>query len=269
MKTLTLVFVTSIMLGTSQLSDTEHPEVTISSGEFQQSATDSIELLKKQGFARQLETPSLGSNSSAQFETLLAEIKEEQPIPHVDERENSKAYDVILQPGHYGRRQGAVGTNGHLVSERALVSYVTSVAAENLRKANVSVLVVSADHYPRPGLRAKVFLAIHADGSARPCSTGPSLGYQSRSSLLAMHAVGWGLGEALGYSYTDFRHDNFTANEAKYYMFREVQADRLTGLLEVGELTCPKSEKQLINSSNLMGTNVARAVQFIVQTPEN
>jgi len=153
---------------------------------------------------------------------------------------------------------------------------VTNVIAQSLRSDGDSVLVISADNYLLPtsrnaafdGLRAKVFLAIHADGSVRPCSTGPSLGYQSDSSLLAMHTVGLGLAYALGYNYSDFNRDNFTANEARYYMFKQVEADRLAGLLEVGELTCPASEKQLITSSKLIGLNIARAVNFIVQTPE-
>lgn len=268
MKTLTALLLTLLILVASQPEAPEHPLITTSSSEFKQSTEASINTLRKAGFSRQLETPALGSIPDDQFGRVLAEIKDEKPIPHVDEPE-SVSYDVILQPGHYGRLSGAVGTSGQLVSERALVSYMTGVAAEELRDAHVSVLVVSADHYPRQGLRAKVFLAIHADGSDRPCSTGPSLGYQSNSSLLAMHTVGWSLGAALGYGYTDFNRDNFTVNEAKYYMFRQVQADRLTGLLEVGELTCPKSEKQLVGSAHLVGINVARALQFIVQTQAN
>jgi N-acetylmuramoyl-L-alanine amidase len=269
MKAMALVVFTAIVLLANQAQDSEHPEITASSSEFQQSAASSIALLRKERFVSRLETPSLGSTSNEQFEKLLAEIRAEKPIPHVDDGQSGIAYDVILQPGHYGRQSGAVGTTGQLVSERALVSYMTSVAAESLRRANVSVLVVSADHYPRPGLKAKVFLAIHADGNAQPCSTGPSIGYQSKSSLLAMHAVGWSLGAALGYSYNDFNRDNFTANEASYYMFRQVKGDRLSGLLEVGELTCSKSERQLIGSSTLVGDNIARALQFIVQTPQS
>jgi N-acetylmuramoyl-L-alanine amidase len=269
MKLILVVLLCSIILLAEQTQSTEHPQISASSSEFLRSAAASVDSLKKVGFATQLETPSLGANSAEQFEKLLAEIKAERPISPVDQPKDGVAYDVILQPGHYGRKSGAVGTAGQLVSERALVSYMTNLVAESLRGANISVLVVSADHYPRTGLRSKVFLAIHADGSARPCSTGPSLAYQSNSSLLAMHAVGWSLSAALGYSYTDFKRDNFTADEAKYYMFKHVQAEQLTGLLEVGELTCPKSERTLIGSSNLVGRNIARAVQFIVEIPRN
>ena len=146
---------------------------------------------------------------------------------------------------------------------------------ENLRESGYKVLVVSADKYLKPsyegnsfrGLTGKVFLAIHADGSAVPCSTGPSLGYRSRSDLFAMHAIGWALGKALGYDYSDFNKDNFTVNEARYYMFEQIRADRITGLLEIGELTCGSKEKQLISSSDLIGSNVAEGIKYIVNMP--
>jgi N-acetylmuramoyl-L-alanine amidase len=262
-------------LFTMQIQDDEHPQISASSQQFAQSAQSSFEKLRSAGFANGLETPALGALPSKEFELLVSAIQSEAPISGVGIGTRGIKYDVILQSGHYGRPPGPVGTSGHLVSERALVAYITNVTADELRREGNSVLVLSADHYLRPtpghagfdGLKAKVFIAIHADGSVKPCSTGPSLGYQSNSSLLAMHAVGWSLASALGYRYSDFNHDNFTANEAQYYMFRQVQADRLTGLLEVGELTCPNSERDLISSSKLVGRNIARALTFIVQTP--
>jgi hypothetical protein len=39
------------------------------------------------------------------------------------------------------------------------------------------------------------------------------------------------------------------------------------GLLEVGELTCEKSERDLILNSHAMGANIARAIDFILRTP--
>jgi hypothetical protein len=137
------------------------------------------------------------------------------------------------------------------------------------------VLVVAADNYLRPtrfgadfnGLHGKVFLAIHADANDHHCTTGPSLGYQKPATAVAMNFVALGLADALGYEYDDFRR-NFTANEADYYMFHEVRARRLIGLLKVGELTCEKSELALITSSHAVGANIGRAVDFILRTPE-
>lgn len=265
------------ILGHSQdeATEFEHPFITSSSTAFEESRTASMTALTNQGFEKGLEALPIGGGIAARdLRPLIARINAEVPIAEISEGERGVTYDVILQPGHYGRPPGPVGTSGKIVSERALVAYITKLAADDLRRSGNSVLVVSADHYLHPtagasdfdGLRAKVFLAVHADGSAHPCSTGPSLAYQSNSSLLAMHAIGFSLAVAVGYEYDEFKEDNFTANEAHYYMFRQVRADRLTGLLEVGELTCPRSEHALIDSADRIGNNLARAIAFIVQT---
>jgi phage-related protein len=48
-------------------------------------------------------------------------------------------------------------------------------------------------------------------------------------------------------------------------MFKRVKTNRLTGLVEIGELTCVESEKQLITSSELIGNNIAAALKFIAR----
>jgi hypothetical protein len=80
-----------------------------------------------------------------------------------------------------------------------------------------------------------------------------------------MHAIGTGLAHAFGYDYSDFRKDNFTVNEAKYYMFQRVEAPMLKGLLEVGEVTCAKSEDRLITSSREITNNVAAALSYLAR----
>lgn len=126
------------------------------------------------------------------------------------------------------------------------------------------VLVVPADNVPS-GLKGKAFLAIHAEGSEKPCTTGPSLGYaNAATSPYAMHAVGLGTSRALGYRYAEFRPDKFTANMANYYMFSKVETDHLTGLLEVGKLTCKESEDRLVAGAIRLGINIAQALNFIV-----
>lgn len=258
---------------TAQEQDDEHPQVQNSSKEFLESS-GTLDSLKRAGFGRGLKTPAFGASSSQQFQALVDEIKAENPIDTAVGIKG-KTYDVILQPGHYGRVQGKIGTSGHYVLERALAAYITDITATKLREGGLSVLVVSADSYLRPtpgkafdGLKARAFLAIHADGSSIPCKTGPSLAYKAQTSPFAMHAIGWGLASALGYSYTDFRRDNYTVNEARYYMFSQVQADRLTGVLEVGELTCRESEEKLITNSKIVGANIAKALDFIVHTEQ-
>jgi N-acetylmuramoyl-L-alanine amidase len=267
-----ILFLMLTMLYAQDTADPEHPLISSSSKGFQDSRASSIKKLAE----IQVEGPSSHATSTKDFDTQVQNITAETPILGVSPGQRGVKYDVILQPGHYGRKTGAVGTSGKSVSERALVAYITNIIAESLRGDHHSVLVVSADDYLKPthrgdadafdGLRAKVFLAIHADGSVHPCSTGPSLGYQSKSSFFAMNAVAYGLAAALGYKYSDFNHDNFTANEAQYYMFRQVQADQLTGLLEIGELTCERAEKKLISSSDLIGHDVANGIDYVVRT---
>lgn len=256
-----------------QQTDLEHPQVEVSSSEFLQGAAASLNTLESSGFAEKLRTPSLGSSSSEASEDMVRKILNSVKISGIGVGERGVTYDVILQPGHYGRTppSGKLGTSGYLVSEQALVAFISSVIADQLRRDNVSVLVISADNYllpthPQPfdGLKAKVFLSVHADGSNPPCKTGPSLAYKSNTSVLAMHTVGLSLSAALGKDYSKFMRDNFTENEHDYYMFHKVEADRLTGLLEVGELTCKKDEIQLIDSSNLIGQNIAQALDFLV-----
>lgn len=260
----------------AQSDDEEAPRITQNSEAFSASAESAVQALSQAGFDSQLRTPEFGSMTNERFDELVAQIQRESPIATIARGERGIHYDVILQPGHYGRQTGKVGASGALVSERALVAYVVDKVATDLRAKGLNVLVIAADRYLRDdpataefdGLRATAFLAIHADGSEQPCSTGPSLGYRSNSSLMSMHAIGFSLAAALGYDYETFRRDNFTANLAQYYMFERVQADRLTGLLEIGELTCPAKEQILVTNADAIAANVARALDFVVNVSQ-
>ena len=261
----------------SAASDQESETVTFtsSSDTFLGSASSSIELLRKDNFLSGLESPALNAKTSEEFAKLVKEINAETPIPDVARGAANVQYDVVLQPGHYGRKTGKVGTAGKLVSERALVAFVAGQIAAELRRKGFKVLVVSADSYivddqstpAWEGLSAKTFVAIHADGNVKACSTGPSLGYSPGTSPHAMHAIGLAISQALGYKYADFMKDNFTANESKYYMFQNVKSDGLKGLLEIGELTCEADEKSLVEHSTLLAGNIAHAVNFILTLP--
>lgn len=286
MKTCLLILLLFTAVSDLDQGDPEHPRIATSSQEFMQGTPAALKFIQKSNFEQGLEAPSLAASSEQDFQNLVAEINAKSPIPGVGIGEGGKEYDVILQPGHYQRTSGRTGTQGKYVSEQALVAYMTSIVATNLRRTGESVLVVSADNYLRPthfgadfnGLRSKIFLAIHADGSDQPCTTGPSVGYQQATTATARNIafVEIGLSDALGYDYSSFRK-NFTANETKYYMFSQVHSARLAGLLEVGELTCDKSERELIMSSHAVGANLARSLDFIFRandaaslaTPDN
>jgi N-acetylmuramoyl-L-alanine amidase len=247
------------------LDDPEHPRIDKSSEEFLQSEPAAIAYMSKSHFEDDVERPVLAASSDKDFKDRVQKINQKLIISDLGMGDPNIEYDVIIQPGHYQRTSGRTGTEGHHVTEQALVAYIADQIAKSLHDTGEKVLVVSADKY-HAGLHGKIFIAIHADGSATPCQTGPSLGYKKPTTAIAMNFVALGLADALGYNFKDFR-SNFTANEARYYMFDHVKASRLTGLLEVGELTCEKSERDLVLNSHAIGANIARSIDFILNTP--
>jgi hypothetical protein len=247
----------------------EQIRLVSSSSEFLNSFEKSISDLERRKFGDALESASLNAITDPNARALLHMIRQETRIEGVALGDAGVEYDVILQPGHYLRTTGAIGTSGKSVSERALVAYVVAGIARDLRQRSLKVLVISADNFLRrkPGLQTKMFLAVHADGNERPCTTGPSMGYEKNTSMYAMHAIGWGLSQALGYTYSDFMRDNLTVNEAHYYMFSQVRTTTAKGILEIGELTCEKQEEQLIVNADVIAANLARALRFVLNAP--
>jgi N-acetylmuramoyl-L-alanine amidase len=275
---MTILLALVLAAATPALDVDDEPDPSIvepptSSAEFVSSRDDALRRLKQARFEKQLASPGLGAMSTEDFGKRVTNINAMGPIAGLGRGDAGVKYDVILQPGHYGRKTGATGAPGKLVSEREFVAFVTAGVADALRAKSYSVLVVDArggrsDDAATPewdGLAARAFLAVHADGSTKPCTTGPSLGYAEGTSPYAMHAIGWAVSKALGYRYKDFRPDGFTANESRYYMFRRVRADEMTGLLEVGEITCEPAEKTLIESADRLATNVANAIDFVLK----
>jgi N-acetylmuramoyl-L-alanine amidase len=238
------------------------------SDEFNNSFNSEVGALIQRNFHEGLDAPPLGAATGADYVTLHNKIKTTWNTLGTERGDKNAMYDVILQPGHYRRQRGATGAgNSKLqIYERELAAYIVKGVAEALNKqGNLKVLVVDADHYESP-LKSRVFLAIHADGSEPACHTAPSLSYHTPSSTLAMHAIGWGLSQALGVDYGKFHKDGFTANAARYYMYNKVDAPVMKGLLEVGEITCDATAKQLVVSADHIASNVARALSFILET---
>lgn len=244
----------------------EETHINKNSREFVNAFHQSVERLDKSGFGDELQSASLGAVSGPEAEALLKKINREDKIDGVSLGNPDTEYDIILQPGHYLRKSGMTGAQGKSVSERALVAHVVGNIYRDLKKHSLNVLVVSADQY-HPHLKAKVFLAVHADGNVRSCATGPSLGYEKNTSMHAMHAIGWGLSQALGYTYADFMKDNLTVGESKYYMFSKVKTSSVKGILEIGEVTCEAQQDRLIINADKIAANVARALRFVVGTP--
>ena len=254
-----------IFLGMSTShAQTEYVIVAAETKNVSAASTAAIQKLTENGLESELDVPGMNAQNSERHALLTKAIMLDSPMTAFGYGTKGVAYDVILQPGHYGRRTGAVGTTGKTVTERELVAYIVNKASAELKGKGLNVLVVPADNSTK-GLEAKIFLSVHADGATASCTTGPSLAYEDNSSLLAMHAIGWALAQSLGYSYEQFRKDGYTVNSARYYMFPRIKTSVMKGLLEIGELTCDTIEPRLITSADMIGKNLARAIIFVGQ----
>ncbi|SEJ77722.1 N-acetylmuramoyl-L-alanine amidase [Pseudomonas sp. NFR16] len=259
---LSVTFFSLAFAADSQEPEEAHPSK--SSSEYLASSDGDLEKLMAAGFQNSLQSSALGSSSADLLSQNTNKIKSTWESLNTELGATDVTYDIILQAGHYNRKTGKTGTTGALVAEKWVTAYlVKNISDHLLSEGKYTVLAISADDYS-PHLNAKIFLAIHADGSVKQCTTGPSLSYQDNGSTLAMHAIGWGLSQALGYKYSEFRQDGFTVDAAKYYMYKKLNAPIMKGLLEVGELTCPKREEQLIVGIDAVANNVARALSFVL-----
>lgn len=232
--------------------------------EFKQQDQQALADLAKTDFLRELQPFAFGARAAD-----AADIKAARAMPNLGIGDATKKYNIVLQPGHYLRERGSgknLGTSGKAITEQELTAFITANVAKNLidgdKEKKLNILVISADDYHRP-LNADIFLSIHADGSTKPCTTGPSLGYSDDSSLLGMHAIAFALATSLGQTYEDFQKDNFTTNLSGYYAFKSMKLSPrgFSGLLEVGELTCPDKEKALIANSLLIAKNLSVALK--------
>lgn len=257
------------MFGLVQGAENEEVHPAQSSGEFENAAKLDVKKLISGGFQDGLVSGSLGASSAEDSKVALQKVLGNWDSLANEPGDANIKYDVILQAGHYKRAKGNTGASGNKVSEQQLAAYLVKGVSDILKKdKKLKVLVLSADEYS-PNLKSKIFLAVHADGSVKRCATGPSLSYQNSSSTLAMHAIGWGLSQALGYKYEQFRKDGFTVDAAHYYMYSKVDAPIMKGLLEVGEITCAIMEERLIVGADGIASNVARAITFVLDSSPN
>lgn len=138
-----------------------------------QSETEAEERLGKYGYFAKLESDPESARISSRDE-----IKAPLTMPHLGPGDPAKKYQIILQPGHYGRTSGKTGAQSRQpggLSEQDLVAFIVANVAKYLADQKVNVLVVAADGYERP-LKTDIFLAVHADGSeSDKCPIKPSL----------------------------------------------------------------------------------------------
>lgn len=176
--------------------------------------------------------------------------------------------DVVIQAGHQGRPDSCaphhvkacnLGAAAGMRRERDWTPVVADAAAAVVRRAGLSVIRRPADYEQHDVARAAVF--VHFDGS-RPCASGASVGYPATTDRAFVHR--W----ATRYRrYFPFRFvgENFTANEARYYGYRKVDAPGRSMLVEFGELTCPVQADWMEPRLRALGETLGR---FLVEELE-
>lgn len=172
--------------------------------------------------------------------------------------------DVLVSAGHEGRpascaryphRACNLGAKG----ERAWTPIVADEVARVLRAHGVRTVRLPADFDGTYAVDAAVF--IHFDGSARPCSSGASIGYRGAAGRAA--AAGW---RRVYSRFIPFRFqpDNFTGGLRDYYGFRQVRARDGALVLELGELTCPAQRAWLAPRLHEIGDALAAYLSRLI-----
>lgn len=174
------------------------------------------------GSAAVLFSTSLGLASCAAQPLPLAQPVQSPQLPEA----LTGPWVVAIQPGHWKieelpdelyRLRGSTGTAWGRVREVDINRTVAEALVELVRGQGWTPVLVPAT--VPPGLRADVFLSIHADGSADTTRTGWKLAPPWRSSL-----AGLALAQALSNSFqsqSDLKHDEdgITINMRGYFGF--------------------------------------------------
>lgn len=188
------------------------------------------------------------------------------PVLRGDAAQN---YDVIIQIGHYPRTKGRTGGQGKYVNEQQMAALVSVGIVQQLASAKVngkpiSALLIGADDFTK-GLKSRIFLALHTDSAARPCSVGPSVGYQKVGDAKGMHGIALALAITLDISPSKFMADNYTEGLKNYYSYSQFKTTDFIGLLEMSELTCPAQEEALLTRAAVLSKNLATAIEFALR----
>ncbi|CAA6818108.1 MAG: Unknown protein [uncultured Thiotrichaceae bacterium] len=143
--------------------------------------------------------------------------------------------DVFIQAGHEGRSSGKMGSTSQFGREIDWTPVVADAATHYLRQAGFSVIRADANWKQKTDTDLALF--IHFDGSANPCATGASIGYDDPSDRPAANA--W---KRLYSQYFRYRwqQDNFTKNLSQYYMFKHTRTRDAELVLELGAIGCPE-----------------------------
>lgn len=188
--------------------------------------------------------------------------------------DKNTTYDVIIQIGHYPKTSGSTGgegrkhafLNNRRVSEQDVAALVGINLHRNLKNAGINVLVVESRPEQFGGYqKSRIFLALHTDSSSIPCNVGPSVGYDDKGDAQGMHLIAFALATALDRDPVKFMRDNYTKNLQRYYSYKYFEADLFEGLLEMGELTCPKQEDDMLVHADAIAKNLALGIRFALK----
>jgi hypothetical protein len=168
---------------------------------------------------------------------------------------------VLLQAGHEGRTNGNIGSINGKYREMDWNTLVTKEIEKELKRHDIDVTRVGAKI---PFANTRIAIAIHFDGSKRPCSTGASIGYDTKNINVKRIASHW---KSIYKDYFPYKwhRDNFTKNLSDYYGFSRVNSEKGFLVLELGEITCSEQVKWLEPRLDLIATKIA---DFIIDELE-
>jgi N-acetylmuramoyl-L-alanine amidase len=214
-------------------------------------------------FRNEFLNPSTLAFSADTARAASANAKEAYVSLTVTKGELATKYDVIIQPGHFGRVSGATGGEGKYVTEQQYAAWIAKMLLAELAERKIKAIAIPANGYT-VGLTTKMFLALHTDAANFPCSVGPSIAYASVADGPQMHMIALSLALSMDIEPAKFMRDNYTKDEANYYAYKTVDA-AAKGLLEMGELTCPKDEATLLSNAEVLAKNLSRAIVFALR----
>ncbi len=160
--------------------------------------------------------------------------------------------DIFIQAGHEGRTKGSTGAQSKYGKEIEWTPIVSDEATRLLREAGYTVIRANADR--RRKSQVQLAISIHFDGSATPCRTGASIGYDDPTDKPAADA--W---RKLYQKHFQYRWmpDNFTKNLKHYYNYHYTITSDAELLLELGDITCKEQALWLKPRLKKLGALVA------------
>jgi N-acetylmuramoyl-L-alanine amidase len=127
-------------------------------------------------------------------------------------------FDVIVQMGHVGRIKGATGA----YREKGFTQKLGNSMASLLELTKLNYRVMGADDWlPIEPNRAKIFFALHYDGSTNKDARGYSLGFKPGTDEAFKEKLAVSYGKLAIPNISHRRKDNYTQGLKLYYAWRD------------------------------------------------